>query len=36
VTATSFVGGRWFGVSPPIAILLGGAMGLIWYGIVKA
>ena len=36
VTATSFVGGRWFGISPPIAILLGGAMGLIWYGIVKA
>lgn len=36
VTATSFVGGRWFGVSPPIAILLGGAMGLIWYGIVQA
>jgi chromate transport protein ChrA len=36
VTATSFVGGRWFGVSPPIAILLGGAMGLIWYGVVTA
>lgn len=34
VTATSFVGGRWFGVSAPVAILLGGIMGLIWYGVV--
>ena len=34
VTATSFVGGRWFGLSAPIAILLGGIMGLIWYGVV--
>jgi chromate transport protein ChrA len=36
VTATSFVGGMWFGVSPPVAILLGGAMGMIWYGVVSA
>jgi len=36
VTATSFVGGRWFGISPPVAIILGGVMGLIWYGVVKA
>lgn len=35
VTATSFVGGAWFGVSPPVAILLGGIMGLVWHGIVK-
>ena len=34
VTATSFVGGRWFGLSPPVAILLGGVMGMIWYGVV--
>ncbi|KAL9635952.1 MAG: hypothetical protein Q9164_003151 [Protoblastenia rupestris] len=35
VTATSFVGGRWFGVQAPVAILLGGAMGMIWYGVVS-
>ncbi|KAI9725258.1 MAG: hypothetical protein M1835_003869 [Candelina submexicana] len=36
VTATSFVGGRWFGVSAPVAILLGGVMGMIWYGVTTA
>lgn len=36
ITATSFVGGMWFGVSPPVAILLGGVMGLVWYGVVQA
>jgi chromate transport protein ChrA len=36
ITATSFVGGAWFGLSAPFAILLGGVMGLIWYGVVKA
>ena len=36
VTATSFVGGMWFDVPPPAAILLGGAMGMIWYGVVTA
>lgn len=35
-TATSFVGGMWFGVSPPVGILLGGAMGMIWYGVVTS
>lgn len=35
VTVTSFVGGQWFGVSAPVAILLGGAMGMVWYGIVS-
>ncbi|KAK0385318.1 hypothetical protein NLU13_7794 [Sarocladium strictum] len=33
VTATSYVGGMWFNVSPPVAIVLGGAMGMIWYGV---
>ena len=28
ITGTAFVGGAWFGVSPPAAILLGGAMGV--------
>ncbi|KAI9796208.1 MAG: hypothetical protein M1833_006459 [Piccolia ochrophora] len=35
VTATSFVGGAWFGLSAPFAILLGGVMGMVWYAIVK-
>lgn len=35
VTATSFVGGRWFGVSAPMAIILGGVMGMVWYGVVS-
>lgn len=36
ITATSFVGGMWFKLPAPAAIVLGGAMGLIWYAIVKA
>ena len=36
VTATSFVGGTWFGLNPPSAVVLGGTMGLLWYGVVKA
>ena len=36
VTATSFVGGRWFNVPAPVAIVLGGVMGLVWYGVVTA
>jgi len=35
VTVTSFVGGRWFGASAPVAILLGGVMGMVWYGVVS-
>ena len=35
VTATSFVGGAWFRLSPPGAIVLGGIMGLVWYAIVS-
>lgn len=35
VTATSFVGGRWFRVKPWVSILVGAVMGLIWYGIVS-
>jgi len=34
VTATSYVGGRWFHMSPPVVILLGAAMGLIRHGVV--
>jgi chromate transport protein ChrA len=36
VTATSYVGGCWFGVSPPVAIIMGAVMGLIRYGVVQS
>ncbi|KAI9684641.1 MAG: hypothetical protein M1829_000014 [Trizodia sp. TS-e1964] len=35
VTATSFVGGMWFQLAAPLAILLGGVMGLVWWGVVR-
>ncbi|KAI1470853.1 chromate transporter-domain-containing protein [Daldinia caldariorum] len=35
VTATAYVGGRYFGVAPPAAILLGAVLGLIRYGVVS-
>ena len=36
ITATSFVGGMWFKLPAPGAILLGGIMGLVWYGVAEA
>ncbi|KIW21447.1 hypothetical protein PV08_02027 [Exophiala spinifera] len=33
VTATSYVGGCWFGLPVPLGILLGGVMGLVRYGV---
>lgn len=36
ILATSFVGGMHFGVSPPMAIVIGAIMGLIWYAVVRA
>ena len=33
ITGTAFVGGAWFKMNPPVAILLGGAMGVARYGI---
>ncbi|KAF4980709.1 hypothetical protein FZEAL_3377 [Fusarium zealandicum] len=35
-TATSFFGGMWLGVSPSVAIMTGGVMGMIWYGVVTS
>lgn len=35
ITATSFVGGMWFGLNAATAILLGGVMGMVWYGVVS-
>ena len=34
ITASAYVGGAWFGVSPPVAILLGGALGVGRWGVV--
>ena len=36
VTATSFVGGQWFNISAPVAVIVGGIMGMVWYGVVVA
>ena len=36
IAATAYTGGMWFKVDAPIAILLGGVMGMIWYGVVSA
>ena len=33
VAATSYFGSCWFGLSPPVAIVLGGVMGLIRHGV---
>jgi chromate transport protein ChrA len=35
ITATSFVGGMYFNLPAPAAIVLGGAMGLIWYAVAR-
>ena len=34
ITGTAFVGGAWFNLSPPVAILLGGAMGIARWAVV--
>ena len=36
VTATSFMGGTWFRLNPASAVILGGVMGMVWYGIVQS
>lgn len=36
ITAMSFVGGIGFKLPAPAAILLGGLMGMMWYGVVNA
>ena len=34
VTAAAYVGGRYFGLSAPLALLLGGSLGLVRYGVI--
>jgi chromate transport protein ChrA len=36
VTATAYVGGRYFGLSAPLALLLGGLLGLVRYGVITS
>ena len=36
VTATVYVGGRYFGLSAPLALLLGGSLGLVRYGVIMS
>ncbi|KAL2268951.1 hypothetical protein VTJ83DRAFT_3797 [Remersonia thermophila] len=36
ITATSYVGGRYFGINAPVCILLGATMGLLRYAVVNA
>ena len=36
IAATAYTGGMWFKVAAPVAILLGGVMAMIWYGVVSA
>ncbi|KAL2132481.1 hypothetical protein VTI74DRAFT_3755 [Chaetomium olivicolor] len=35
ITATSYVGGRYFGINAPAAIVLGAVLGLVRYGVVS-
>lgn len=35
IAVASFSSSRWFGVKPPIAIIIGGLLGIIWFGVVK-
>ena len=34
ITATAYVGGAWFGVEPPVAILMGGVLGVGRWGVI--
>jgi chromate transport protein ChrA len=34
ISGVSFISCRWFGVKPPVAIIAGGFLGMIWYGVV--
>jgi len=36
IAATAYIGGMWFKIDAPVAILLGGVMGMVWYGVVTA
>src|SRR5947207_5091507 len=35
ISVASFSSSRWFGVKPPVAIVTGGMLGMIWFGVVN-
>jgi chromate transport protein ChrA len=35
IAVVSFTASRWFNVKPPVAILGGGLLGMIWFAVVK-
>jgi chromate transport protein ChrA len=35
ITVMSFSSSKWFGVKPPIAILSGGLLGMLWFGVTQ-
>jgi chromate transport protein ChrA len=35
ICAAAFVACKWYGIHPAVAIILGGLLGMIWYGVVK-
>jgi chromate transport protein ChrA len=35
VMASSFVSSKWYGAPPPVAIIAGGLLGMIWFGVVS-
>ncbi|KAF8468956.1 chromate transporter-domain-containing protein [Kalaharituber pfeilii] len=36
VATSTFAGVRWFGIPPPVGIVLGGVAGIAWWGVVQA
>ena len=36
ICAASFVACKWYSVQPPVAIITGGLLGMIWFGVVSA
>ncbi|KAI5780336.1 chromate transporter-domain-containing protein [Peziza echinospora] len=36
IAASTFAGVRWFGIPPPVGIILGGLAGMAWWGVVKS
>ena len=35
ISVASFAASKWFGVNPPVAIVAGGLLGIIWFGVCR-
>ena len=35
ISVASFATSKWFGVNPPVAIVAGGLLGIIWFGVCR-